>query len=1685
MFARPSRSLAAVLATATVALAIGAGPLAGSAHAAPPPLSTCSLDKAGHVNSGTDTLTVSTSPTPPGALAPTDTVELVADAPSVANIVATNAGDPTAYTPGPVKAAIAAQFNLAAAAPTTYVATVYDNNHEVRGTCTSTTGTGGKYSIVGGAPTVTAFSKSARGKGTTTQSVVITGTNLAKEANVEFLTGGTVDSQGQVTGGTVDEAVTWTEGNATTATSMTGTLFVGSAAQSGQHILRFTNTDGQSYALANALNVSNAPSVTSLDWTALAIGASNRTVVVTGADFQPGLTVAFYTNGGSTTTPNTSDIVINGSPVVNSPTQVTLNVSIPSGATAGTKLDLKVTNPDAGTVTKAQAMTINAKPTVTDVTPHGRDAGSTGQVLTVTGTNFVTTVPQTVFTFDNGVTVTASNVTSPTSATITVSIASSAPAAARTITATNADGGVGTCTGTSTPKCFTVSAAPTISSISPPTLARGQSGTVTISGSNFTTGTYNAGNVSFGAGITVTSATWVNAGRVDATITVDSLAAQGSRTVTLTNPTTDTAGAGTATKNNAFSVAAISVTGANPASAANTNSRTLTISGGGFALGPNGEAPTVTLVPTSGIAAAQSPIVGTAVSNVTSSSLTATFALNAVTPGGYDISVVNNTGEAGSCSNCFTVFGGQPSVTSVTPSSRGAGAQNQVLSIVGTNFSHGATVSFPPTSGVTVDGTPTVVDSSHITVTVDIAGSATPGVANPTVTTAAPDSQSGTCIGGCFTVNAKPSVTSISPNARAIGSAPVTITVTGTGFQTGQTPTLSLGNGVTVSNVTVVNPTSVTATVAIANNAIPGPRDATVTNPDGGSSTTTNAFTVDAAPIINTVTPATIQRGATGVDITISGSNFNTTDTAVTFSGTGLTITQTTRTSANVVVVRVNADTAAPLGARDVTVTNNDGGNVTKANALSVLSNPVVTTVAPSAAAQGQTLDLTITGSGYDGTSLVSISGTGITLGTLTRSSATSLIQRITVASDAPTGLRAVNVTNGDGGTGSKADALTINPAPTVSSVSPASGQTRGTAIPVTITGTNFVSGATVSFGAGTTSTVTNTTSTTLSVSVTIASNATPGGRTVTVTNPDGGVGSKANGFTVLSDPTLTSVSPAAIGQGATRAVTLTGTGFSGPVTVAVSGTGVTVSGITLVNATTITATFAAADAAATGNRDVTVTNADGGTVTKAAALAVGAKPTISSVSPTTIQRGRVNRSMTITGTNFVAGAVPNLGTGITVNGTPTVTATQITVNVTVAGTSPLGAHDVSVTNPDQGKATSAGALTVTATRTFVITAPATAKSGDAQSVQVKAVDSDGTTTDTGYTGTPVLTSTDTHFTPGTCAAAVNGVSSCTGVVFNDLGSKMLTAAGTGNDADLGGTKPVKVTPTALVFTAAPNTAPRGTPVNFTVAPTAANSGTITGYSEPRTLTTTGDSSPTSGTVLTCSSAACTFPLSWSTGGSKTVQVSDGSLSTPVVTVVITAPSSLSSGVNKRVVPQRGSITLSGTMLNTDTGNPVGGQEIRIYRRVMPASSYSYVASVTTDVNGTYAYTATGLTRNTFFVARFMGNSSYAPSVAATRLAYVSAGITASIPTTVTAGRSLTINGRTSPAIPGGKIVLFERLSNGSLLALATTRARSDGSFTLVRPSGLSRGYHRLQAYVGGTSLNAANGTAFVTTRAV
>ncbi|HYL94985.1 MAG TPA: IPT/TIG domain-containing protein, partial [Terriglobales bacterium] len=167
-----------------------------------------------------------------------------------------------------------------------------------------------------------------------------------------------------------------------------------------------------------------------------------------------------------------------------------------------------------------------------------------------------------------------------------------------------------------------------------------------------------------------------------------------------------------------------------------------------------------------------------------------------------------------------------------------------------------------------------------------------------------------------------------------------------------------------------------------------------------------------------------------------------------------------------------------------------------------------------------------------------------------------------------------------------KVQGSTSSPAPTVSSVSPTSGSTIG-GTAVTVAGTNFSAGATVTFG-GTAASNVNVVSGT-SITATTPAHA-AGAVTAAVTNTDGQSGTLPNGFTYVSPtPTVSSISPNSGSTNGGTSVAITGTNFAAGATVTFGGTAAT--NVTIASSTQITAIT---PAHAAGAVNVVVTNTGG-----------------------------------------------------------------------------------------------------------------------------------------------------------------------------------------------------------------------------------------------------------------------------------------------------------------------------------------------------------------------------------------------------------------------------------------------------------------------------------------------------------
>ncbi|HEY4217882.1 MAG TPA: beta-propeller fold lactonase family protein [Gemmatimonadaceae bacterium] len=659
----------------------------------------------------------------------------------------------------------------------------------------------------------------------------------------------------------------------------------------------------------------------------------------------------------------------------------------------------------------------------------------------------------------------------------------------------------------------------------------------------------------------------------------------------------------------------------------------------------------------------------TSVTVASATSASASLAIDANAALGVRNVTVETAGGT-SAATTFTVNPPVPTLATVLPAAAVRG-MTQTVTLAGTNFVTGATTVVVSGTGVTVSN---VNVTSASTLTANVAIDASAAIGDRTVTISTAGGTSGT-VPLSITPQA-PTLASLSPTT-GVTNTVVNETLTGANF-VGNVTVLVSGAGVTATNTVVVNDSTITAQFVVVGDATLGTRTVTIMTAGGMSGGVT--FTVNPpAATVASITPNNGMRG-TAVAVSITGSNFIVGATSVAVAGPGVAVSNVVVTSSTALTATFTVDTAATLGLHDVSVIT-AGGSVGVVSFTVNAQPPTVTNASTGTGQRGQTIAVTITGTGFvQGGTTVNVSGAGVTVSTVTVTSPTSLTVLLVISATADLGSHDVTVTTG-GGT-SFALSITITaPSPTLTTISPSTGG-LATAVGVTLTGTNFdPANTTVSIdGTGVTSSAVSVVNgTSLTATFTVDASAALGARNVTVTTAGGTSASQT--FTVTgTGPTLTSLTPTLGVQGNTVAMTLTGTAFvAGGTTVAVDGTGVAVNTVNVTSGTSLTANFVLASGATLGAHNVKVTTSAG--TSAAQTFTVNPPlPTLASISPNTGAQGGV-QTITVTGTNFVSGAttVEVSGTNVTVSNVSVASATSLTADFTVAAGAVLGARDVTV----------------------------------------------------------------------------------------------------------------------------------------------------------------------------------------------------------------------------------------------------------------------------------------------------------------------------------------------------------------------------------------------------------------------
>jgi hypothetical protein len=527
---------------------------------------------------------------------------------------------------------------------------------------------------------------------------------------------------------------------------------------------------------------------------------------------------------------------------------------------------------------------------------------------------------------------------------------------------------------------------------------------------------------------------------------------------------------------------------------------------------------------------------------------------------------------------------------------------------------------------------------------------------------------------------APPSISSLSPPA---GPSSGGTSVTVLGADLGSDAQVTFGT----SPARVVSVTAGTIVVAVTPPHAAGVVDVVVTNRDGQSARVANGFTYQApppppAPSVSSVSPPS-GSVAGGTTVTIVGASFAA-GAAVRFGGDAATVTSVLSGAITAVVP------AHAAGTVDVQVTNPDlqtgtltAGFTFEASPPPPGPAPVLASVAPTAGTTLGGTTVTVTGTNLAAGATVIIGGAVATVtGTATGSLTVLTPPHAAGAAD-------VTVVNPDGGSGSLPGAFTYQtpppPAPTVSGVSPATGPTAG-GTSVTVTGTSFASGATVSFG-GAAGAVTATSAT--AITVTTPARA-AGAADVTVVNPDGGSATLPGAFTFEaptsgSPPTISSLSPESGSTAGGTLCVISGSGFVVGAAVSFGGTPASLAPGSVITASSISVTV---PAHALGVVDVTVAVPGGQSTTRAGGYTyLGTPPVVLGIN---VHGGPTagGTQVLATGSGFVAGV------SVAVGGKPATNISLLNLGAGRVAVSfftppqPEGRYDVVVTNPDRQSAT-------------------------------------------------------------------------------------------------------------------------------------------------------------------------------------------------------------------------------------------------------------------------------------------------------------------------------------------------------------------------------------------------------------
>lgn len=441
---------------------------------------------------------------------------------------------------------------------------------------------------------------------------------------------------------------------------------------------------------------------------------------------------------------------------------------------------------------------------------------------------------------------------------------------------------------------------------------------------------------------------------------------------------------------------------------------------------------------------------------------------------------------------------------------------------------------------------------------------------------------------------------------------------------------------------------------------------------------------------ITSVAPKDIPAGSTTVTLTVTGTGF-TTSTQIVLNGVAETTTYVSSTELHATIPTAQLATGAILN-----LSLKDGANVVAADTSNnvQVSNPVptVTTLSPGNMLVGSAAtDVTVSGTNFVSGVALSVNGSPRTTTYVSATQLTANLAANDFASATPLLLNVVNPQPGGGASGTIAFSVN-NPAPTITSVSPNTGNAGSAATMVTITGSGFVAGTNLLVnGAARPSTFVNNTS--MKVLLSAADLASSGTLAIAAINAAPGGGISSNSAFAVNNPAPGSItltpSSGLTGSGASQ-VSVGGSNFVPATVIYVNDVA---RATTYISSSQVIASLTANDLATAGSLSIVAkTPSPGGGNSAAASFAINnPAPGALTVSPSTIATGTANQTqVTVTGANFVSSSVVQVNGGS--RPTTYVSSTQLLTTLTTADQATSGSLSVTVVTPAPGGGTSSAA---------------------------------------------------------------------------------------------------------------------------------------------------------------------------------------------------------------------------------------------------------------------------------------------------------------------------------------------------------------------------------------------------------